>query len=58
MEIIQDIMDFFGIDMLTESATFVDVLSFIIMLAFAVFIVCYIVKLMFTLLSLPNRRIL
>lgn len=56
MEIIQDIMDFFGIEMLTESATFVDVVQFIVLLAFAVFIVSYIVKLLFTVISLPDRK--
>ena len=38
MEIINSLLDFFGIEMLSESATFTDLVMFVIMLYFAVFV--------------------
>lgn len=38
MEIINSLIDFFGVSMLSQSATLTDLIEFIVMLYFAVFV--------------------
>ena len=57
MEIINDLLNFFGVDMLTESATFIDLLNVSIKIGLAIWIVAFIIRSMFLLTSLPERRL-
>lgn len=57
MEIINDLLTFFGVDMLTESATFIDLLNVSIKIGLAIWIVAFVIRSMFLLTSLPERRL-
>lgn len=56
MEIINELLTFFGIDMLTESATFIDLLNVSLKIGLAIWLVAFIIRSMFLLTSLPERR--
>lgn len=57
MEIINELLTFFGIDMLTESATFIDLLNVSLKIGLAIWLVAFIIRSMFLLTSLPERRL-
>lgn len=57
MEIVNDLITFFGIDMLTESATFIDLINVSIKIGLAVWLVAFIIRSVFLLTSLPERRL-
>lgn len=56
MEIVNQLITFFGIDLLTESATFVDLLNVSLKIGVAMWLVIFIIRSMFLLTSLPERR--
>lgn len=56
MEIINSLIDFFGINQISESITFIDLLSSVVKLGFAVWIVCFVFRCLFVVIDLPNRR--
>lgn len=57
MEIVNELITFFGIDMLTESATFIDLINVSIKIGLAVWLVAFIIRSVFLLTSLPERRL-
>ncbi len=57
MEIVNDLITFFGIDMLTESATFIDLINVSLKIGLAVWLVAFIIRSVFLLTSLPERRL-
>lgn len=48
MEIYQMFYDFFGIELLTETATIVDFMNVFMKIGLAVFILCFFIKALFT----------
>lgn len=57
MEIVNELITFFGIDMLTEAATFIDLLNVAIKIGISVWLVAFIIRSVFLLTSLPGRRL-
>lgn len=57
MEIVNDLITFFGVEMLTESATFIDLINVSIKIGLAVWLVAFIIRSVFLLTSLPERRL-
>lgn len=53
MELFTSLIDFFQIDPLTSSATFVDVINYIISLTLAVYLVCFLIRSLFLMISSP-----
>lgn len=51
MEIFNDFYDFFGFELLSESATFVDLINYIFQIGLGLFIVCFFIKALFALMS-------
>jgi len=51
MDIFNSFYDFFGLDVLSESATFVDLVNNLVSIGLAVFILCFFIKALFTLMS-------
>lgn len=56
MEIVNSLIDFFGIDMLTDSATFVDLLNVVIRIGVSVYVTVFIIRSVFLTATLPERR--
>lgn len=56
MEIINSIIDFFGISQISESVTFVDLISTFVKMGCAIWVVLFVVRCLFLLIDLPNRR--
>lgn len=57
MELVQELYDFFGIELLTESATFTDLLNNILIIALALWITVFIIRSVFLACTLPNRNL-
>lgn len=49
MEIFNSFFDFFGLDLLTESATLVDLINNLVQIGLAMFILCFFIKALFAL---------
>lgn len=49
MDIFNSFFDFFGLELLTESATFVDLINNLVQIGLALFIVCFFIKSLFAL---------
>lgn len=59
MEIFTSFYDFFGFDLLADSASFVDLINNIFQIGLGLFIVCYFIKSLFALmLNLFNYKIM
>lgn len=56
MEIVNSLIDFFGIDMLTDSATFVDLLNVVMRIGVSVYVTVFIIRSVFLTATLPERR--
>ena len=56
MELVQNLYDFFGIELLTESATFVDLVNSFVQIGLALWIVLFIMRSIFLLCTVPDRR--
>lgn len=57
MAIFNDLMQFFNIGTLSEYATFLDLINYIVSLSVAVFIVAFIIKGIFFVCTLPNNTL-
>ena len=55
MEVFNQIIDFFGITTLTQTATIIDVLNYLVSVFVAVYIVIFFFKFLFYVCSLPNN---
>lgn len=55
MALIESLITFFGIDMLLAASTFPDLLNVILKIGFSVWIVCFIVRSICLVCTLPNR---
>lgn len=51
MEIFTDLYDFFGLDLLADSATFIDLINNLVQVGLAIFIVCFFIKALFALMT-------
>lgn len=58
MELVNELYDFFGIELLTESATFIDLVNSIIQIGLAVWITIFIIRSVFLLVTVPDRRLM
>lgn len=59
MEIFTDFYNFFGLDLLTESATLVDLINNLVQIGLGLFITCFFIKALFTLMVFPfNYRMM
>lgn len=56
MEIVNSLIEFFGIDMLTDSATFVDLLNVLMRIGVSVYVTVFIIRSVFLTATLPERR--
>ena len=56
MELVQELYDFFGIEMISQSATFVDLINSFIQVGLALWIVIFIMRSVFLLCTVPDRR--
>lgn len=56
MELVQSLYDFFGFEILSESATFPELLSYIMQIFIGVWIVIFIIRSLFMAITLPDRR--
>lgn len=56
MAIAESIIEFFGIDLLTESATFIDLLNVIMHIGVSVWVTVFIIRSMFLVASVGGRR--
>lgn len=54
MEVYRQIIDFFGIEALTQNSTIIDVINYLIALFVAIYIVIYFFKFLFYVCALPN----
>lgn len=59
MEVFTDFYDFFGLELLSETATFVDLLNNVIQIGLGVFITCFFIKSLLTVMIAPfNSRLM
>lgn len=59
MEIFNSLYDFFGFELLTDAATFVDLINALTQVGLAVFIVCFFIKSIFALmLNMFNTKMI
>ena len=56
MQIAQSLIEFFGIDLLSQSATFVDVINCILQIGIAIWITLSICKWLFAVTTVADRR--
>lgn len=57
MVIVQDLYDFFGFEVLTESATFVDLINNLVMIGIGVWVTIFIIRSLFLTTTYGRRRI-
>lgn len=57
MVIVQDLYDFFGFELLTESATFVDLINNLVMIGIGVWVTIFIIRSLFLTTTYGRRRI-
>lgn len=57
MEIADSLITYFGIDLLVESATFVDLLNVVLRIGVAVWLVAFIIRSLFLVCTIPGRSI-
>lgn len=53
MEVFSDFYDFFGLELLTETATFVDLINNIFQIGLGVFITCFFIKSLLSVMIAP-----
>lgn len=58
MYIFQEIVDFFGIARISEIVTFVDLLGYVIDVMLAFFIVCFVIRSICQVLTIPTKGFL
>lgn len=59
MEIFTSFYDFFGLDLLTESATLVDLVNNLVQVGLGLFITCFFIKALFSVMITPfNSRLM
>ena len=56
MEIVESLYEYFGIELLTESATLIDVLNGIIQIGLSVWFTMFIIRCLFLSTTFPERR--
>lgn len=54
MEIYNSLIEFFGIESLSSTATFIDLINYVIPLTVAIFIVCFLIRTLFLMVSAPT----
>lgn len=57
MVIVNDLYDFFGFDLLSQSATFVDLISYMLEIGIGVWITVFIIRSLFLATTVGRRRI-
>lgn len=57
MVIVQDLYDFFGFELLTESATFVDLINNLVMIGIGVWVTIFIIRSLFLTTTYGRRRL-
>lgn len=57
MVIVQDLYNFFGFELLTESATFVDLINNLVMIGIGVWVTIFIIRSLFLTTTYGRRRI-
>lgn len=56
MEIIETLYNYFGIDALSEVATFIDLITYIVKIGFGIFVVCFFISSLFRLIGYIERQ--
>lgn len=51
MDIFNSLYDFFGLELISESATFIDLINNLVQVGVGVFITCFFIKALFALMS-------
>lgn len=58
MELVQELYDFFGFELISQSATFIDLLNALIQIGCGVWITLFVIRSVFLVLTVPERRLL
>lgn len=59
MEVFENFYDFFGFELLADSATFVDLINNIVQIGLGLFITCFFIKALISLMIVPfNSRLM
>lgn len=56
MELIQELYDFFGFELITQSATFIDLINAFIQVGLGLWLTVFIMRSVFLLVTVPDRR--
>lgn len=56
MDIFESLIDFFGIETLSNVSTFPDLINFLVMLCVGVYIVAFFIRSLFLVIALPTMR--
>lgn len=56
MEVVNSLIEFFGIDLLTESATFIDVLNCMFRIGISMWLTIFIIRSMFLATTVSGRK--
>lgn len=57
MVIVNDLYEFFGFDMLSQSATFVDLISYMLQIGIGIWITVFIIRSLFLATTVGRRRV-
>lgn len=57
MDIFNSLMDFFGIDALSQASTFPDLLNYIVSITVGIYIVAFLIRSLFLVIALPTMRL-
>ena len=56
MELVESLVEFFGIDLISQTATFIDVLNVLLQVGVAVWLTLFITKCLFMACTIGDRR--
>lgn len=56
MELVNELYDFFGIELISQSATFIDLLNAFIHVGLSVWLTVFVMRSVFLLCTVPDRR--
>lgn len=56
MELVQELYDFFGFELITQSATFIDLINAFIQVGIGLWLTVFIMRSLFLLVTVPDKR--
>lgn len=57
MELVQELYDFFGIELISQSATFIDLINAFLQVGLSVWLTVFVIRSVFLLCTVPDRRL-